>query len=162
MGSFNRRSHRIQFASRCKPRSSLTMMWCGREWWSNEARRTLLMVNLAGIMERADEALLPGVYREIGLALHASPAQLGSLTLVRSLMQAFFAPLAAYAAVNHNRAHVIALGAVLWAVATFFVGISATFTQVSFISTASSEDYSLPRRCCNSEIVVSRNRYDEP
>ena len=85
-------------------------------------------------MERADEALLPGVYMEIGLAMHASPAKLGSLTLVRSLVQAIFAPLAAYAAVNHNRTHVIALGAVLWAVATFFVGISATFTQVSFVS----------------------------
>lgn len=88
------------------------------------------MVNLASIMERADEALVPGVYREIGLALHASPAKLGSLTLVRSLVQAICAPLAAYAAVNHNRANVIAFGAIMWAVATFFVGISATFTQV--------------------------------
>lgn len=110
------------------------MRTCGWEWWSDEARRTLLMVNLAAIMERADEALLPGVYYEIGLALHASPAQLGSLTLVRSLMQAICAPLAAYASVNHNRAHVIALGAILWAVATFFVGISATFTQVSILT----------------------------
>ncbi|KAG0587207.1 hypothetical protein KC19_2G148100 [Ceratodon purpureus] len=107
------------------------MRLCGRAWWSDEATRTLLMVNLAGIMERADEALLPGVYREIGLALHASPAKLGSLTFVRSLVQAICAPLAAYAAVNHNRAHVIAWGAVLWAVATFFVGISSTFTQVA-------------------------------
>ena len=113
------------------------MRTCGREWWSNEATRTLLMVNLAGIMERADEALLPGVYREIGLAMHASPAKLGSLTLVRSLVQAFCAPLAAYASVNHNRANVIALGAFLWAVATFFVGISGTFTQVSFTCPAS-------------------------
>lgn len=88
------------------------------------------MVNLAGIMERADEALLPGVYHEIGLALNASPAKLGSLTLVRSLVQALCAPLAAYASVHHNRRDVIALGAVLWAIATFFVGISATFTQV--------------------------------
>jgi predicted MFS family arabinose efflux permease len=104
-------------------------MW-GFKWWRDEALRTLVMVNLAAIMERADEALLPGVYREIGLALHASPAKLGSLTLVRSLMQALCAPLAAYAAVNHNRAQVIALGAVLWAIATFFVGISATFAQV--------------------------------
>jgi len=105
-------------------------MW-GFKWWRDEALRTLVMVNLAAIMERADEALLPGVYREIGLALHASPAKLGSLTLVRSLMQALCAPLAAYAAVNHNRAQVIALGAVLWAIATFFVGISATFAQVA-------------------------------
>lgn len=103
----------------------------GLEWWNNGATRTLLMVNLAAIMERADESLLPGVYREIGLELHASPAKLGSLTLVRSLMQAIFAPLAAYASLNHNRKNVIALGAVLWAVAIFFVGIPASFTQVA-------------------------------
>lgn len=89
------------------------------------------MVNLASIMERADEALLPGVYREIGLALQASPAQLGSLTFVRSLVQAICGPLAAYASVHHNRANVIAVGAVLWALATFFVGISVTFTQMA-------------------------------
>lgn len=91
-----------------------------QRWWNDDSTRTLLMVNLASIMERADEALVPGVYREIGLALHASPAKLGSLTLVRSLVQAICAPLAAYAAVNHNRANVIAFGAIMWAVATFF------------------------------------------
>lgn len=106
------------------------MRLCGWQWWNDDATRTLLMVNLAGIMERADEALLPGVYREIGLALHASPAMLGSLTFVRSLVQALCAPLAAYASVHHNRRDVIAFGAVLWAIATFFVGISTTFTQV--------------------------------
>ncbi|RZC67577.1 hypothetical protein C5167_011267 [Papaver somniferum] len=30
----------------------------------------LVLVNLAGIMERADESLLPGVYKEVGAALH--------------------------------------------------------------------------------------------
>ncbi|GLJ49766.1 hypothetical protein SUGI_1056730 [Cryptomeria japonica] len=92
---------------------------------------TLVLVNLAGIMEKADEALLPGVYREVGLALHTSPTGLGSLTLLRSLTQAACFPVAAYLAVHHNRAHVIALGAFLWAFATFLVGISTTFLQVA-------------------------------
>ncbi|KAH9296208.1 hypothetical protein KI387_039796, partial [Taxus chinensis] len=96
----------------------------------DESTRTLVLVNLAGIMEKADEALLPGVYREVGLALHASPTGLGSLTLLRSLTQAACFPVAAYLAVHHNRAHVIALGAFLWAAATFLVGISKTFLQV--------------------------------
>jgi hypothetical protein len=73
-------------------------------------RRTLALVNLAAIMERADEALLPAVYREVGAALHASPVGLGTLTLYRS--------------------HVVAVGAVLWAAATFLVAISGTFAQV--------------------------------
>uniref|UniRef100_A0A0E0ERK1 Major facilitator superfamily (MFS) profile domain-containing protein n=1 Tax=Oryza meridionalis TaxID=40149 RepID=A0A0E0ERK1_9ORYZ len=96
-----------------------------------ERRRTLVLVNLASIMERADEALLPAVYREVGAALHATPAGLGALTLCRSAVQAACYPLAAYAAARHNRAHVIAAGAFLWAAATFLVAVSDTFLQVA-------------------------------
>jgi hypothetical protein len=93
-------------------------------------RRTLALVNLAAIMERADEALLPAVYREVGAALGATPVALGALTLYRSAVQAACYPLAAYAAVRYNRAHVVAVGAVLWAAATFLVAVSDTFAQV--------------------------------
>ncbi|KAL3507934.1 hypothetical protein ACH5RR_033316 [Cinchona calisaya] len=90
---------------------------------------SLILVNLAGIMERADEALLPGVYKEVGVALHTDPTGLGSLTLFRSIVQSSCYPLATYLAVRHNRTHVIALGAFLWAAATFLVGLSSTFFQ---------------------------------
>ncbi|KAG9451555.1 hypothetical protein H6P81_011520 [Aristolochia fimbriata] len=96
-----------------------------------EEKLTMILVNLAGIMERADEALLPGVYKEVGAALHADPTHLGSLTLFRSIVQASCYPIATYLAVRHNRAHVIALGAFLWAAATFLVGFSSTFLQVA-------------------------------
>lgn len=92
---------------------------------------TLLLVNLASIMQRADESLLPGVYKEVGATLHTDPTGLGSLTLFRSIVQSSCYPLAAYLAMRHNRAHVIALGAFLWAAATFLVGFSSTFLQVS-------------------------------
>ncbi|KAK1391965.1 Sugar transporter/spinster transmembrane protein [Heracleum sosnowskyi] len=92
---------------------------------------TLIMVNLAGIMERADESLLPGVYKEVGEAFDIDPTSLGSLTLFRSMVQSACYPLAAYLALHHNRAHVIALGAFLWATATFLVGFSSTFLQVA-------------------------------
>ncbi|XP_015885374.2 uncharacterized protein LOC107420827 [Ziziphus jujuba] len=92
---------------------------------------TLVLVNLAGIMEKADESLLPGVYKEVGAALHTGPTGLGSLTLFRSIVQSMCYPIAAYLAVHHNRAHVIALGAFLWAAATFLVAFSSTFFQVA-------------------------------
>ncbi|KAL8478963.1 hypothetical protein ACS0TY_030741 [Phlomoides rotata] len=92
---------------------------------------TLVLVNLAGIMERADESLLPGVYKEVGAALHADPTRLGSLTLFRSMVQSSCYPLAAYLAIRHNRTHVIAVGAFLWAAATFLVAISSTFAEVA-------------------------------
>ncbi|WOH14341.1 hypothetical protein DCAR_0933860 [Daucus carota subsp. sativus] len=92
---------------------------------------TLIMVNLAGIMERADESLLPGVYKEVGQAFDIDPTSLGSLTLFRSMVQSACYPLAAYLALHYNRAHVIALGAFLWATATFLVGFSSSFLQVA-------------------------------
>lgn len=91
---------------------------------------TLVLVNLAGIMQRADESLLPGVYKEVGASLHTDPTGLGSLTLFRSIVQSSCYPLAAYLSIRHNRAHVIALGAFLWAAATFLVAVSTTFFQV--------------------------------
>ncbi|KAK3419073.1 hypothetical protein EUGRSUZ_H04800 [Eucalyptus grandis] len=92
---------------------------------------TLVLVNLAGIMERADESLLPGVYRKVGAALHTDPTGLGSLTLIRSAVQSCCYPVAAYLATRHDRARVIALGAFLWAAATFLVAVSSTFLQVA-------------------------------
>lgn len=92
---------------------------------------TLVLVNLAGIMERADESLLPGVYKEVGAALHTDPTGLGSLTLFRSMVQSSCYPLAVYLAARHNRTHVIALGAFLWSAATLLVGFSTTFFQVA-------------------------------
>ncbi|KAK9079474.1 hypothetical protein SSX86_001146 [Deinandra increscens subsp. villosa] len=96
-----------------------------------ETVTTLILVNLAGIMERADESLLPGVYKEVGEELHADPTRLGSLTLFRSIVQASCFPLAAYLAARHNRAHIIAYGAFLWAAATFLVAFSSSFLQVA-------------------------------
>lgn len=81
-------------------------------------------------MERADESLLPGVYKEVGAALHTDPTGLGSLTLFRSIVQCLCYPLAAFLATRRNRAGVIALGAFLWAAATFLVAVSDTYFQV--------------------------------
>lgn len=74
---------------------------------------TLVLVNIAGIMEKADETLLPNVYTEIGKDLHTDPTGLGSLTLFRSLVQCLCYPLAAYLSTRRNRGHVIAFGAFL-------------------------------------------------
>ncbi|KAK7247431.1 hypothetical protein RIF29_42314 [Crotalaria pallida] len=92
---------------------------------------TLVVVNLANIMESADLSLLPAVYKEIGATLHVDPTALGSLTSFRSFVEVLCYPFAAYLATRYNRARVIALGAFLWAATTFFVAISSTFLQVA-------------------------------
>ncbi|KAK1651953.1 hypothetical protein QYE76_069758 [Lolium multiflorum] len=92
---------------------------------------TVALVTVASLLERADEALLPAVYNEVGDALGASPAALGSLTMCRALVQAVCYPLAACAAARYDRSGVIAVGAFLWAVATMLVGVSGTFLQMA-------------------------------
>ncbi|KAH7330758.1 hypothetical protein KP509_20G000400 [Ceratopteris richardii] len=99
--------------------------------WDKKLFWTLIVVNLAGIMERADEALLPAVYREVGLSLHASPTKLGTLTLLRSVVQVLCFPLASYLSITHNRANIIAIGAIMWAIATFFVGASTSYLMIA-------------------------------
>ena len=44
-------------------------------------------------MERMDEQILPAVYNAIGASFHATPSQLGVLTLARALVQALASPL---------------------------------------------------------------------
>ncbi|KAL6648539.1 hypothetical protein ACP70R_012763 [Stipagrostis hirtigluma subsp. patula] len=92
---------------------------------------TVALVTVAALLERADEALLPAVYREVGAALGASPTALGTLTLCRALVQAICYPLATCAAARYDRARVAAAGAFLWAVATLLVGASGTFLQMA-------------------------------
>ncbi|KAL6645119.1 hypothetical protein ACP70R_016727 [Stipagrostis hirtigluma subsp. patula] len=92
---------------------------------------TLALVTVAALLERADEALLPAVYRKVGAALGASPTALGTLTLCRALVQAVCYPLATCAAARYDRARVAAAGAFLWAVATLLVGASGTFLQMA-------------------------------
>ncbi|ONM54643.1 uncharacterized protein [Zea mays] len=101
-------------------------------WRQRRSRRTTLLLAFAALaMERADAALLPAVYREIGTALQASPTALGSIALSRSVVQTACYPLAAYLAARHDRVTVIALGAFVWAVATFLIGFSTTFPQMA-------------------------------
>uniref|UniRef100_A0A0E0LV09 Major facilitator superfamily (MFS) profile domain-containing protein n=1 Tax=Oryza punctata TaxID=4537 RepID=A0A0E0LV09_ORYPU len=104
----------------------------GREEDADARRRwTLVLVNLASVLEKADEVLLPAVYREVGADLGVSPTALGSLTLCRAIVQAASYPLAAYASARHDRSRVIAVGAFLWAAATLLVAVSGSFLQVS-------------------------------
>eukprot|EP01018_Ginkgo_biloba_P013469 Gb_17797 [translate_table: standard] len=102
--------------------------WKGEE---GQRKRTVFLINLAMIVETADSALLPGVYMEISKELNLSPTDLGSLTLFRHLVQCISFPLAAYLAIRHNRASVIAIGALAWSMATISVGLSTTYSQIA-------------------------------
>jgi hypothetical protein len=52
-----------------------------------ERRWTLVLVNLASVVERADEGILPAVFLFVGRSFGVGPKELGILTLCRALSQ---------------------------------------------------------------------------
>lgn len=69
---------------------------------------------------------------QVGKAFGVTPAALGTLTFIRSLVQAVASPLAAYLAIKHDRIIIIAIGAVAWGVATAAVGACTAYWQVFY------------------------------
>lgn len=71
--------------------------------FSSDARaRTTVLINLAAVMERTDEQMLPAVYAFVACSFNATLTQLGNITLCRALVQAIASPLGGF------------LGAYLW------------------------------------------------
>lgn len=80
----------------------------------DERGRTTLVINLASIMERVDEQLLPALYSRVGASFSADPEHLGILTFARAVVQALASPLAGVLGHYVNRVWVITAGAALW------------------------------------------------
>ncbi|KAM1179341.1 hypothetical protein ACFX2J_018391 [Malus domestica] len=93
---------------------------------------SLILINLAAIMERADENLLPSVYKEVSEAFNAGPSDLGYLTFIRNFIQGLASPLAGVLVINYDRPSVLAMGTFCWALSTAAVGASRIFSQVAF------------------------------
>jgi MFS family permease len=93
---------------------------------------SLILINLASIMERADENLLPAVYKEVSAAFNAGPTDLGYLTFLMNFLKSIASPLAGVLALQYDRPAVLAIGTVFWAVSTGAVGVSQYFQQVAF------------------------------
>ncbi|GLU19936.1 hypothetical protein SLE2022_361560 [Rubroshorea leprosula] len=92
---------------------------------------SILLINLAAIMERADENLLPAVYKEVSEAFNAGPSDLGYLTFIRNFVQGLSSPLAGVLVIKHDRPTVLAIGTLCWALSTAAVGVSQHFMQVA-------------------------------
>lgn len=92
---------------------------------------SLILINMASIMERADENLLPAVYKEVSEAFNVGPTDLGYLTFTRNFVQALSSPLAGVLALHYDRPAVLAMGTACWALSTAAVGASQHFGQVA-------------------------------
>ncbi|CAI5516508.1 unnamed protein product [Closterium sp. Naga37s-1] len=113
-----------------------------------------LVLNLAALLEKLDEALLPAVYRSLAPSLnlhYSAPAfSLGTLAFYRCLVQALAAPAAAYLAERGDRVAIIGAGAVAWGVATAAVGMASTYWGVAIARAASGIGLALVLPCIQS------------
>ncbi|CAI5961223.1 unnamed protein product [Closterium sp. NIES-64] len=113
-----------------------------------------LVLNLAALLEKLDEALLPAVYRSLAPSLnlhYSAPAfSLGTLAFYRCLVQALAAPLAAYLAERGDRVAIVGAGAVAWGVATAAVGMASTYWGVAIARAASGIGLALVLPCIQS------------
>lgn len=91
--------------------------------------RTTILLNMASIMEKADEQVLPAVYFFIMRSLKCTPSQLGTLTLCRALVQAMSSPVSGVLGDKYDRTHIIALGCFLWGIMTTAIGLSTSIYQ---------------------------------
>ncbi|EFN51219.1 hypothetical protein CHLNCDRAFT_141208 [Chlorella variabilis] len=80
--------------------------------------RSVFLINIASILEKCDEQILPAVYNWVGASFNATPKQLGAITLGRAMMQALSSPLGGVAGHFMPRGTVIAAGCWLWATMT--------------------------------------------
>ncbi|PSC76181.1 MFS general substrate transporter [Micractinium conductrix] len=80
--------------------------------------RSVVLVNIASVLEKCDEQILPAVYAWVGASFKATPTQLGAITLGRAMMQALSSPLGGIAGHFIPRGTVIAIGCWIWAAMT--------------------------------------------
>jgi MFS family permease len=115
--------------------------------------RTAVLINLATIVERADEQVLPAVYKAIGHSLNASLSQLGALTTCRALVQTVASPVSGCLGDRFDRTKVIATGCFLWAVMTSMVGLSSTLHEAMFYCAINGIGLALVIPCAQSLIA---------
>ncbi|XP_057530064.1 uncharacterized protein LOC130808627 isoform X2 [Amaranthus tricolor] len=87
---------------------------------------------MAAVMEKADENLLPSVYKEVSQAFNVGPVDLGYLTFMRNFVRGLASPLAGILVVRYDRPTILATGTFFWALSTAAVGASQHFGQVAF------------------------------
>ncbi|VVA99509.1 unnamed protein product [Arabis nemorensis] len=92
---------------------------------------SLILINLATMMQRADEKLIPSVAKELKDAFNAKLSDIGYLSFLRNIVQGLASPLAGLFVISYDRPTVYAIGCFCWVLSTVAVGASHYFIQVT-------------------------------
>ncbi|GMH42215.1 hypothetical protein BSKO_10134 [Bryopsis sp. KO-2023] len=99
-----------------------------REKWRARSK-TMVALNLAAVVERAEEQILPAMYSVVGEAFGAKPKALGALTLSRALSQALCSPIGGLLGFRYSRVKVIAAGCFIWSLMTVLFSFTNSLPQ---------------------------------
>ena len=98
--------------------------------FSENRKKSVLLINTANIIDQADVQLLPAVYNSLERDMGFDPIQLGLITAVRSLLQSLTNPIWGYYGDKFSRKTLLAYGCYIWAFFTFLVAISFDFNSM--------------------------------
>jgi MFS family permease len=94
--------------------------------------RTQISVNVANVIDNSDGQILPALYEQIGYSLNLSALELGTITGVRSLLQAVTTPIWGWWSDKHSRKAVLACGCFLWGFCTLLTGLAVSYVNIIF------------------------------
>ncbi|KAL0802935.1 hypothetical protein Bca101_058111 [Brassica carinata] len=92
---------------------------------------SLILINLATLMQRADEKLIPSIAKDMKDEFNATLYDIGYLSFLRNIVQGLASPLAGFLVISYDRPAVFAVGCLCWVLSTVAVGASHFFTQVT-------------------------------
>lgn len=93
---------------------------------------SLIIINLATMMQRFDEKLINSTAKELKEAFHANLSDIGLLSFIRTIVQGVASPLAGLLAISYDRPAVFAFGSFFWVSSSAATGVSRYFSLVLF------------------------------
>ena len=92
--------------------------------------KTQLIINTANVIDYADAQIVPAVYRNLEQEFSLSLEQLGLVTTIRSILQAFSTPFWGWISDKYSRKKVLSFGCFFWGIMTLLVGSAVNYHQI--------------------------------
>jgi MFS family permease len=91
---------------------------------------TQVTINTANIIDNADGQIFPSVYAQVQGTLGLDIIQLGTLTGIRSFLQAATTPIWGWWSDKHSRKRVLAYGCFTWAIFTILIAFATQYIDL--------------------------------
>ncbi|MFX1496734.1 MAG: spinster family MFS transporter [Promethearchaeota archaeon] len=93
-------------------------------------RGTQGTINLANVIDNADQQLFSSVFPQVQSSLGIGIVGLGSLTGVRTILQAISTPIWGWWSDRHSRKRVLSIGCFVWAIFTILIAFTFSYIDI--------------------------------